>query len=101
MPVSSRMDHEEQAPGADGAARKRGRPKLDRPRRVRITTTVEPSKLALLREHAQRTQQSLGQLADEYVRQHFAVAESSEDGDGDAEVSDLSHPRPLPLSDRS
>jgi hypothetical protein len=48
-----------------------GRPKLGRVRRVRITTTIEPSKLALLREHARRAQKSLGQLADEYVRERF------------------------------
>jgi hypothetical protein len=48
-----------------------GRPKLGRPRRVRITTTIEPSKLVLLREHAQRAKKSLGQLADEYVDQRF------------------------------
>jgi hypothetical protein len=95
------MDPEEQVPGVGGGARKRGRPKLAGPRRVRITTTVEPSRLALLREHAQRMQRSLGQLADEYVQQHFVVAESSEDGGGDAEVIDLSRPRPLPLSDGS
>jgi hypothetical protein len=91
------MEPDEQNQTAGAHARKRGRPKLGGPRRVRITTTVEPSKLALLREHAQRMQQSLGQLADEYVQQHFAVAESSEDGNGDAKVGDLSRPRPLPL----
>jgi hypothetical protein len=48
-----------------------GRPKVGRPRRVRITTTIEPSKLILLREHAQRAKKSLGQLADEYVDQRF------------------------------
>jgi hypothetical protein len=48
-----------------------GRPKLGRARRVRITTTIEPSKLALLREHARRTQKSLGQLADEYVCERY------------------------------
>jgi len=48
-----------------------GRPKLGVPRRVRITTTIEPSKLALLREHALRQRKSLGQLADEYVDEHF------------------------------
>ena len=95
------MEPDEQDQTVEAPARKRGRPKLGGPRRVRITTTVEPSKLALLREHAQRMQRSLGQLADEYVQQHFAVAESSEDGGGDAEVGDLSCPRPLPLSDGS
>lgn len=48
-----------------------GRPKIGRPRRVRITTTIEPAKLLLLREHAQRERKSLGQLADEYVDEHF------------------------------
>jgi hypothetical protein len=48
-----------------------GRPKLGQARRVRITTTIEPSKLALLREHARRAKKSLGQLADEYVRERF------------------------------
>ncbi len=49
-----------------------GRPRLNRPRRVRITTTVEPSKLALLRKHAHRMKKSLGQLADEYVDRRFS-----------------------------
>jgi hypothetical protein len=53
----------------------RGRPRLDRPRRIRVTTTVEPSKLALLREHARRARKSLGQLADEYVDERFAPAD--------------------------
>ncbi len=53
-----------------------GRPKLGRPRRVRITTTIEPSKLALLREHARREQKSLGQLADEYVDKRFVDEKS-------------------------
>lgn len=48
-----------------------GRPKLGQARRVRITTTIEPSKLALLREHARRAKKSLGQLADEYVCERF------------------------------
>jgi hypothetical protein len=55
-------------------ARALGRPKLGRPRRIRITTTVEPSKLALLREHARRVRKSLGQLADEYVNERFGEA---------------------------
>lgn len=58
----------------DGAERdviRPGRPKLGRPRRVRITTTIEPSKLALLRDHAKRLGKSLGQLADEYVDANF------------------------------
>ena len=54
-----------------------GRPKLGAPRRVRITTTIEPSKLALLRAHAQRRRKSLGQLADEYVDEHFPSGEAS------------------------
>ena len=52
-----------------------GRQKLGQPRRVRITTTIEPSKLARLREHARRMKKSLGQLADEYVRCHFTSSE--------------------------
>jgi hypothetical protein len=52
-----------------------GRPKLGQPRRVRITTTIEPSKLARLREHARRAKKSLGQLVDEYVRYHFPASE--------------------------
>ena len=48
-----------------------GRPKMGRPRRIRITTTIEPAKLALLRDHARREHKSLGQLADEYVDEHF------------------------------
>ena len=53
-----------------------GRPKVGRPRRVRITTTIEPSKLILLREHAQRAKKSLGQLADEYVDRRFPRGDS-------------------------
>jgi hypothetical protein len=56
-----------------------GRPKSGQPRRVRITTTIEPSKLTLLREHARRQKKSLGQLADEYVAEHFPSAEKSTD----------------------
>ena len=56
-----------------------GRPKLGQPKRVRITTTVEPSKLARLREHARRAKKSLGQLADEYVRHHFPSSEEPPD----------------------
>lgn len=48
-----------------------GRPRLGKRRRVRITTTIEPSKLARLREHARQTKKSLGQLADEYVDRFF------------------------------
>jgi hypothetical protein len=53
-----------------------GRPKSGRPKRVRITTTVEPSKLAVLRDHARREKKSLGQLADEYVAERFAAPEA-------------------------
>lgn len=60
------------------AATHAGRPKLGRPRRVRVTTTVEPSKLARLREHAKRQRKSLGQLADEYVDEHFSPCASPE-----------------------
>jgi hypothetical protein len=52
-----------------------GRPKSGRPKRVRITTTIEPSKLAILREHARREKKSLGQLADEYVAEQFPSTE--------------------------
>ena len=66
-----------EAAGSDVAApAHRGRPKLGRPRRVRITTTIEPTKLALLREHARREKKSLGQLADEYVDLRFPQTES-------------------------
>ncbi len=53
-----------------------GRPKSGRPKRVRITTTIEPSKLAVLRERASREKKSLGQLADEYVAEHFPSAKA-------------------------
>jgi hypothetical protein len=56
-----------------------GRPKLGQPQRVRITTTIEPSKLARLREHALRVKKSLGQLVDEYVRYHFPSSEEPPD----------------------
>jgi hypothetical protein len=56
-----------------------GRPKLGQSRRVRVTTTIEPSKLVLLRAHALRAKKSLGQLVDEYVRYHFPSSEESPD----------------------
>jgi hypothetical protein len=56
-----------------------GRPKLGRARRVRITTTIEPSKLALLRKHARQAQKSLGQLADEYVRERYPSQQAPSD----------------------
>jgi hypothetical protein len=62
--------------GADKRRLSAGRPKSGRPKRVRITTTIEPSKLAILREHARRTKKSLGQLADEYVTEHFSSTEA-------------------------
>jgi hypothetical protein len=52
--------------------RKAGRPRLGAKRRVRIMTTIEPAKLMVLQQHAQRVQKSLGELADEYVNRHFA-----------------------------
>jgi hypothetical protein len=52
--------------------RKAGRPRLGAQRRVRIMTTIEPSKLMVLQQYAQRVQKSLGELADEYVNSHFA-----------------------------
>jgi hypothetical protein len=61
-------------PATNSGPRAIGRPKLGRPRRIRITTTIEPAKLALLREHARRVRKSLGQLADEYVSAWFEVA---------------------------
>ena len=65
-----------------GAAKRRpsaGRPKSGRPKRVRITTTIEPSKLAVLREYARREKKSLGQLADEYVAERFASPKAPPD----------------------
>jgi len=62
-----RPDDREAVSAETAAHSQPGRPKLGSPRRLRITTTVEPSKLALLREHARRQRKSLGQLADEYV----------------------------------
>jgi hypothetical protein len=62
--------------GGEKRQRSAGRPKSGRPKRVRITTTIEPSKLAVLREHARREKKSLGQLADEYVAKHFAAPEA-------------------------
>jgi hypothetical protein len=65
--------------GAVGGEKRRpsaGRPKSGRPKRVRITTTIEPSKLAVLREHARREKKSLGQLADEYVAEQFPSGET-------------------------
>jgi hypothetical protein len=64
-------DDPDAVPAKAGPRAHAGRPKVDRPRRVRITTTIEPSKLILLREHAKRAKKSLGQLADEYVDQRF------------------------------
>jgi hypothetical protein len=64
-------DHGAPSPSVNEQRTAAGRPKLNRPRRVRITTTVEPSKLLLLRKHAQRVKRSLGQLADEYVHMRF------------------------------
>jgi len=55
-----------------------GRPRLGQPRRVRVTTTIEPSKLACLRKHGLRMKKSLGQLADEYVCCHFLEPEQVE-----------------------
>jgi hypothetical protein len=67
------VDDSEEPPASLGAPRPSevGRPKLGRPRRIRITTTVEPAKLALLREHARRVKKSIGQLADEHVSERF------------------------------
>lgn len=69
----SQMRPEDRQDLSDGSAERAhvGRPKLGRPCRVRITTTIEPAKLALLRDHARRERKSLGQLADEYIDNHF------------------------------
>jgi hypothetical protein len=56
-----------------------GRPKLGQSQRIRMTTTIEPSKLALLRARALRAKKSLGQLVDEYVRYHFPSSEEPPD----------------------
>lgn len=66
------MSGEDQPEGQGDGRAAVGRPKLGRARRIRITTTIEPSKLARLRAHARQVNKSLGQLADEYVREHFA-----------------------------
>ena len=66
----------DEAAGAEKRRPSAGRPKSGRPKRVRITTTIEPSKLAVLREHARREKKSLGQLADEYVAEHFRSTEA-------------------------
>jgi hypothetical protein len=65
------LDDRDSVPAKTGSRAPAGRPRVGRPRRVRITTTIEPSKLILLREHAQRAKKSLGQLADEYVDRRF------------------------------
>jgi hypothetical protein len=39
--------------------------------RVHMNTTIEPSRLAILRMHAQRVRKSLGELIDEYVDTHY------------------------------
>jgi hypothetical protein len=68
----------------EGEERKAGRPKLGAQRRVRITTTIEPSKLVVLRLHAQHVKKSLGQLADEYVICHFTQEMGAVTSDDDA-----------------
>jgi hypothetical protein len=77
LPSGSAMSTEPAAPGAGSESRKPGRPKLGVPRRFRITTTIEPAKLALIREHARRVRKSLGQLADEYVSERFESGNES------------------------
>ena len=64
---------DDEAVGGEKRRLSAGRPKSGRPKRVRITTTIEPSKLAVLRKHARREKKSLGQLADEYVAERFAA----------------------------
>lgn len=68
-------ENEEQT-GAGTCRPNAGRPKSGRPNRLRITTTIEPAKLAILREHARREKKSLGQLADEYVAEQFSSSEA-------------------------
>jgi hypothetical protein len=68
----------DEADAVDNRRPPAGRPKSGRPKRVRITTTIEPSKLAVLREHARREKKSLGQIADQYVAEHFAGADALE-----------------------
>jgi hypothetical protein len=62
----------DEADGIDERRPSAGRPKSGRPKRVRMSTTIEPSKLAILREHALREKKSLGQLADEHVAEQFS-----------------------------
>lgn len=77
VPESLRVcPNDDQTEGADRRRLSAGRPKSGRPKRVRITTTIEPSKLAILREHVRREKKSLGQLADEYVVEHYLSAET-------------------------
>lgn len=76
-----RPDDLDEVVAAERDASRPGRPKLGCPRRVRITTTIEPSKLALLREHARRARKSLGQLADEYVDSHFCRDDQVQSGE--------------------
>lgn len=68
---------DDEADSVDERRPSAGRPKSGRPKRIRITTTIEPSKLALLREHARRAKKSLGQLADEYVTEQFRSTDAS------------------------
>jgi hypothetical protein len=75
-PENLRVHPNDQTEGVDKRQQMAGRPKSGRPTRVRITTTIEPSKLAILREHARREKKSLGQLADEYVAERFPSAET-------------------------
>lgn len=51
--------------------RKVGRPKLERPSRVPVTTTIDRKKLEFLREHAMKNGLSLGQIADRFVQEQF------------------------------
>jgi hypothetical protein len=68
------MDHnDDQTEATDKRRLAAGRPKSGRPKRVRITTTIEPSKLTVLREHARREKKSLGQIADEYVAENYSA----------------------------
>lgn len=62
----------------DLATPPRGRPTLGRARRVRVTTTIEPAKLALLRKRARLFGKSLGELADDLVRDRLGFMPDSE-----------------------
>ena len=79
-PEGFRVCPDDDAPvGGEKRRPSAGRPKSGRPKRVRITTTIEPSKLVVLREHARREKKSLGQIADEYVAERFPLQDVPEE----------------------